>query len=93
MQKHVKNYMEAMGFTEGDFMPCEACSLPGNEVHHVEPRSSFGSKRKAEQDHHSNLIMLCRPCHNDAHGPQSREIKEVLKSITASFRLSCSFLK
>lgn len=73
--------MRAMGFNIGDFMPCEACGLQGQDCHHVEPRSSFGSKRKAEQDHHSNLIMLCRACHNDAHGANSREVKNVLKTI------------
>jgi 5-methylcytosine-specific restriction endonuclease McrA len=47
----------------------------------VEPRSSFGSTTKDEQDHVSNLVALCRSCHNAAHSAYGREFKIKLKGI------------
>ena len=61
------NYLKAMGFTTADFIPCEVCHSKAVDCHHVIPRSKFGKKRKAEQDHISNLIALCRVCHDKAH--------------------------
>ena len=43
--------------------PCEACELrPGIHVHHKIFRSQLGS------DVESNLIWICGPCHDEAHG-------------------------
>jgi 5-methylcytosine-specific restriction endonuclease McrA len=56
-----------MGLTPADFIPCEVCNSKAVDIHHVIPRSKFGTKRKGEQDHISNLIALCRTCHNLAH--------------------------
>ena len=67
MQPHTINYLKAMGLTPADFIPCEVCTKQAVDIHHVIPRSKFGKKRKAEQDHISNLIALCRQCHNLAH--------------------------
>lgn len=67
------------------YMPCEDCGRsPIQDIHHVEPRSKFGSTKKHEQDKISNLIGLCRDCHNKAHGPKSREIKDKHKQIINS---------
>lgn len=82
MERHVKNYLEAMNWDGMTYMPCEDCGRnPINDIHHVEPRSKFGSKEKDKQDHISNLIGLCRLCHDCAHGPKSREIKQQHKEI------------
>lgn len=68
MQAHTKNYLKAMGLTPADYISCEFClKQQAVDCHHVIPRSKFGKKRKAEQDHISNLIALCRNCHNLAH--------------------------
>jgi len=48
------------------------------DIHHIEPRSSFGSKRKDEQDKIENLIGLCRECHNKAHGIKGNIDKKAL---------------
>lgn len=81
MEKHVKNYMEALGYDKCDTILCEACGKVGVDIHHIEFRSSFGSKRKGEQDAIDNLICLCRSCHDEAHGYESRKIKLVLLEI------------
>lgn len=78
---HVKNYFEAFGYDKSSFIPCEWCGSKSVEIHHVEPRSKFGSKRKDEQDAPGNCIALCRMCHNKAHGAYSREIKVILKEL------------
>lgn len=82
MQTHTKNYLRFFNIGEQDKPMCEYCkSHQINDIHHITPRSKFGSKRKAEQDHISNLIGLCRECHNKAH---SHEIsKEQLFEIIA----------
>ena len=80
MQRHVKNYLEWAGSSDGK-VNCEVCGAVAVDIHHVEPRSSFGSKRKDERDHISNLVALCRECHQMAHGPDSRKAKDDLKKI------------
>lgn len=83
MEKHVHNYFAAFGFDGFEFIPCEVCGAKAYDIHHVTPRSHFGSKNKDAQDDVSNLVALCRPCHNIAHGPTSRAFKEKLKDIIA----------
>lgn len=80
MQKHIENYLEASGYSGYEFIQCEHCGGQAVEIHHIEPRSHFGSKRKDEQDAVGNLIALCRSCHDAAHGPASRWYKEVFKA-------------
>jgi 5-methylcytosine-specific restriction endonuclease McrA len=81
MQNHVKVYFEHFGYDTSSFMPCELCGKRGNQIHHIEPRSAFGSKRKHLQDDISNLASLCFECHERAHGPECRAIKETLKEV------------
>jgi hypothetical protein len=83
MQKHVKNYHKAMGLDPGDWIFCEfpGCGCSSSDIHHIEPRSAFGSKMKATQDAPENLIALCRHHHAEAHGPKSKELKETFKQI------------
>ena len=46
--------------------PCEMCELrPGIHAHHKIFRSQLGD------DSESNLIWLCRICHDEAHGIRS----------------------
>lgn len=73
--------MKHFGYTESDFIACELCGMGAVDIHHVEPRSKFGSKKKDDQDDVSNLIALCRDCHDKAHGHLSRWYKEVFKNI------------
>lgn len=71
MQQHTKVYYTFFGYDECDFVPCEVCGNKAVDIHHIKPKSSFGSKLKGtnegEQDHISNLIALCRFCHDSAH--------------------------
>lgn len=81
MQNHVKVYFESLGYVQGDYIPCEVinCRHQSVDIHHVIPRSKFGKKRKDEQDKITNLIALCRYCHNKAHN--SKEFNNELKQI------------
>jgi len=79
MQKHTKIYLEFFGFDETDFIACEICGKKGSEIHHIEPKSKFGSKRKDEQDLISNIMCVCRTCHNE-YG-QISDLKETLKLV------------
>jgi 5-methylcytosine-specific restriction endonuclease McrA len=85
MQPHVRNYFKAFGYDESSRIPCELCdSYDSVEIHHVEPRSSFGSTKKEEQDAVTNLIALCRKHHDAAHGSLSRYFKTLFKQIIAN---------
>lgn len=67
MQKHIKNYLASIGADESTRIRCEVCNDLAVDIHHIIPRSKFGSKRKEEQDAPENLIALCRSCHEKAH--------------------------
>lgn len=81
MRKHVFNYFQAFGYDQSSFIACEICGKPGVDIHHIEPRSKFGSKNVADMDEPNNLVCLCRKCHTDAHGVASRDVKIQLKEI------------
>ena len=50
-----------MGFDVSDFVPCEVCEAPAVDIHHIQCRGMGGS---ANKDHFSNLMAVCRHCHN-----------------------------
>ena len=79
MKKYIKNYFEYFGITPGEFVACECCGAPSTDIHHIIFRSHFGKKEQHKCDDISNLVALCRDCHNKAHD----EIlsKEYLKEI------------
>lgn len=47
---------------ERDKGMCRVCQKPGVEVHHIEFRSRGG------KDETKNLVLLCKPHHDDVHG-------------------------
>ena len=55
------------GYGEQDFIPCAVCGLRANDIHHIVYRSHFGKKEQDKCNDISNLIALCRSCHNLAH--------------------------
>jgi 5-methylcytosine-specific restriction endonuclease McrA len=73
MQNHTKVYLTHFNLSEGEYVPCEMCSSKAVDIHHIIPRSKFGKKRKDEQDLITNLIALCRDCHDLAHSTDMKE--------------------
>jgi len=68
MTPHVKNYLKYYNLTTADIILCEVCqSNQSIDLHHIIPRSKFGSKTKDIQDNIENLIALCRHHHEQAH--------------------------
>lgn len=62
MQKHTKLYLDSM--TDGhssDYVPCEICEAPTNDIHHIKCRGMGGTK---QPEHIRNLMALCRKCHD-----------------------------
>jgi len=57
---------------------CERCGAVAHDVHHIIFRS--GGRR---DDRDSNLIALCRPCHSQAHGVDSKLMRNILLDIKA----------
>ena len=60
MRKHTRIYLEYFNFDELDYIPCEVCSSPAQDIHHIEARGMGGSKLK---DNIENLQAVCRACH------------------------------
>ena len=62
MIAYKKAYLEYHGYGEQDFIICRAClKRKAVDIHHKVFRSQGGS------DDISNLIALCRYCHDKAH--------------------------
>jgi 5-methylcytosine-specific restriction endonuclease McrA len=53
--------MKFFDYGESDVILCEACGRPAKDIHHIEGRGKG-------KDVISNLIALCRKCHERAHG-------------------------
>lgn len=66
MQKHIKVYLEFFWLDQND-INCEVCWNKATDIHHIKFRSSFGKKTKHLQDSITNLIALCRDCHDKAY--------------------------
>lgn len=65
MKKHVKIYLNHFGC--GDFIRCEVCNFMAVDIHHIKYKSRGG------KDELSNLMALCRNCHNKAHDEEYKE--------------------
>jgi len=65
MRKHVHIYLTYFDIGEQDNWQCEACAKPDHiqnfDIHHIHGRGKG-------KDVISNLMALCRTCHNRAHG-------------------------
>jgi len=83
MQQHTKNYLDHFGYSGYEWMQCECCGGTALDIHHITPRSKFGSKTKHLQDRIDNLIGLCRTCHEKAH--DGTFDKQYLKEIHNAF--------
>ncbi len=64
MKKYKKIYFDHFGYGEQDVILCEFCGNVGMDLHHVKFKSQLG------KDEITNLIALCRDCHNKAHSSQ-----------------------
>ena len=53
MKKHTKIYMDALGYNDTDYMPCELTGAPGVDIHHIVNR----------EDRIENLMLLTREKH------------------------------
>lgn len=68
--------MDAYGYDESSFIPCEICDNEAQDIHHIERRGMGGSK---EKDFPENLMALCRTDHN-SYG-DIEQFKELLRKI------------
>lgn len=75
MTRHVRIYMDYFGYGEQDVILCEVCGQRAVDIHHIDGRGKG-------KDVISNLIALCRKCHNAAHGLEKTYLhKDVIQKI------------
>ena len=75
MTRHVRIYMDYFGYGEQDVILCEVCGQRAVDIHHIDGRGKG-------KDVISNLIALCRKCHNAAHGLEKTSLhKDVIHKI------------
>lgn len=71
-QQHIKVFREHFGVGDQDIVLCEMCSKVAVDIHHIYPRSMgktfIHNRLPVDINDISNLIALCRGCHEDAHG-------------------------
>lgn len=79
MKPHVRNYYRHHKLAQDDWVGCRLCGATAVDIHHINGRGG-GKEAKKVYDDHSNLIALCRKCHDRAHANQFS--KEYLKAIT-----------
>ena len=73
MQTYTKVYLKTHGYSVIDFIPCLNCGAKAVDIHHINGR--IGKLK----DDPTNLVALCRDCHNKAH--VNKLTKEYLKSL------------
>ena len=74
----ISNYLKYFKLDISDVILCECgCGRVGHDFHHLQPRSSFGSKRKVEQDRVENVACIAIECHSEAH--KSKAFNDHLK--------------
>lgn len=79
MNNHCKVYYNHFGYGEQNFVPCEVCGAKAVDIHHITGRGKG-------KDVISNLMALCRKCHNAAHGLEKTYLhKDVLQVIHNNF--------
>lgn len=64
MKPHIKIYFSSFNYDESSFIPCQVCQRKATDIHHIQPKGMGGRK---DADIITNLIALCRDCHNKAH--------------------------
>ena len=60
MTPHAKVYFNYFDYKVASEVLCEACQGQANDIHHIHGRGK-------DRDVISNLIALCRKCHERAH--------------------------
>ena len=62
MRKHLKNYMKFHKLGPDDIVLCKKCGCQAVDLHHIKLKSQLGT------DDTTNLIPVCRKCHDLLHG-------------------------
>lgn len=60
MKDYTKTYLNFFGLKMSDFITCEVCGAEAVDINHIWARSI----RKDLENEISNLMAVCRSCHN-----------------------------
>ena len=76
MTPHLKIYLDYFDLVPGEFLPCEICSKPAVDIHHINGRGKG-------KDIIDNLMALCRYCHRKIHDGKIH--KDVVRQVHKNF--------
>jgi 5-methylcytosine-specific restriction endonuclease McrA len=76
MKSYTKAFLKHWDIFEADFISCGVCYKRAVDIHHIYARS----KRKDLLDDPSNLIPLCRNCH-EKYGDKKHYIDFLLERL------------
>gem|GEM_PF-1840814 len=78
MQKYQSDFLKSRKKSEHDHIPCELCGAVASDIHHI--MSSHRGMRQHNPDG-SDLIALCRSCHDFIHSKNSHEMRISLLAV------------
>ena len=84
MTPHCKAYMKHFGYGIDDTILCEVCGEKAVDLHHIDGRGKG-------KDIATNIIAVCRKCHNAAHGIGNTYLhKDVIQQIHNEYLKRCN---
>jgi len=74
MSNYRKVYAKFFSYGDQDYACCEKCQInPMDSVHHIFNKGAFPGP---DVDNITNLIGVCRACHDRAHSSNTEEMRE-----------------
>ena len=85
MLKYVKDFYKSRHKDPWDYINCEKCNKKRcDDIHHIQ--QSFRGKRTHSEDW-SDLIWVCRDCHQEIHANNTFEMRQNLLTIVKNILL------
>jgi predicted restriction endonuclease len=78
MQKYIKVYLDYFDIKTENELICEACGNMAVDIHHIHGRGKG-------KDIITNLMALCRKCHDRAHSSKNYVSKDEFQFIHRNF--------
>ena len=86
MKKHTQIYLDAFGYDDTSFIPCEISGYKAVDIHHIEARG-MGGDPKGDKDRIENLMAVTRKYH-ELYGDRPKYMAYLFKTHLMFMELS-----